>query len=122
MGDAGQARAAKKGGDSDHQGSKVVFTVAWWVDGASMTWGSELGSCGLSVVDLVCVLNDMPWVLSSVVLFEADMIHRKSLSFPSWSQLPHVSAPAGNKALSLCFPGQEKYKLHFLSCSLSRPV
>lgn len=33
MGHAGLARAANKGGDSDHQGSKVVFTVVLWVDG-----------------------------------------------------------------------------------------
>lgn len=32
VGNAGQDRAAKRGGDSDHQGSKVIFTVMWWVD------------------------------------------------------------------------------------------
>lgn len=73
------------------------------------------------------VLNDVLWVLSSAVNFEADTIHRKGLPFlavvtPSWSQLCHVSAPTGNKARSLCFPGQEKYKLHFPSRSLSHPV
>lgn len=51
MGDARLVREAKKGGHSDHQGSKVVFTMVWWVEGGEHDW--ELESCGLSVVDLV---------------------------------------------------------------------
>lgn len=33
MGNAGIARATKKGEDRDQQGSKLVFPVVWWMEG-----------------------------------------------------------------------------------------
>lgn len=41
MGDARLVREAKKGGHSDHQGSKVVFTMVWWVEGCEHDVGTR---------------------------------------------------------------------------------
>lgn len=56
----------------------------------------------------------MLWVLSSAVLFEADMIHRQDLSFlavvtPSQSQLPHMRLCSHRKqgpVLVFSWPGK----------------
>lgn len=66
--------------------------------------------------------NDVLWVLSHAVQFEAGMDHRKG-QFPlaavisSHAQLPRTPLPTGNKALSLYLSRQEKSKLHFPSNS-----
>lgn len=83
MGSAGPARAAK-GWDRDQRGSKVVFTVVWWVEGCEheRVWGRVLGSCGLSMVDSVLCAECCAAVgpVQCCVLSEAGIIHRKGLS------------------------------------------